>query len=68
MLMHAVMYCAESMYVAQRRFALCGRSNAANPDVVMLACVGAGTFLDLDSPAGWKHQAEKLAGWTYIPL
>ena len=34
----------------------------------MLACVDADTFVDLDSLAGWKHQAERLAGWSNIPL
>ena len=47
--------------MAQRRFTSCGRSHAADPNYVMLACVHAGTLLYL---AGWNYQAERLAGWT----
>ncbi len=68
MIMYAVMYYSEGLYMAQRRFASFGRSNAADPDNVMLAYVDAGSFLDPDTPAGWEHQAERQAGWTYIPL
>lgn len=61
MLMHTVMHCSKGLYMAQRRFISCGRSHAADPNYVMLACVHAGTLLYL---AGWNYQAERLAGWT----
>ena len=61
----AVMYYSEGLYMAQRRFASC---NAPDPDEVMQVCVDASDFLDPDSPVGHKYEAERQAGWTYIPL
>ncbi len=64
----AVMYYSEGLYMAQRRFASFSRSNAPDPDEVMQVCVDASNFLDPDSPAGYKYEAEGRAGWAYIPL
>ena len=65
---NAVMYYSAGLYRAQRRFASFSRSNAPDPDEVMQACVYASNFCDPDSPAGYKYEAERDAGWTYIPL
>ena len=64
----AVMYYSAGLYTAQRRFASFSCSNAADPDKVMQACIDASDVCDPDSPAGYKYEAERHAGWTYIPL
>ncbi|DBA94429.1 TPA: hypothetical protein ACH3X1_002028 [Trebouxia sp. C0004] len=64
----AVMYYSAGLYMAQRRFASFSHSNAPDPDDIMQACVDASNFCDPDSPAGYKYEAERHAGWTYIPL
>lgn len=64
----AVLYYSAGLYMANRRFASFSRSNAPDPDEVMQACVDASNFCDPDSPAGYKYEAERHAGWTYIPL
>ena len=64
----AVMYYPEGLYMAQRHFALFSHSNAPDLDEVMQVCVDASNSLDPDSPAGYKCEAERQAGWAYIPL
>ena len=52
----------EGLYMAQCRVASISRSNAPDPNEVVQGCVNASEFLDPNSPAGYKYEAERQAG------